>query len=256
MSSITWTRDALLSSVLSLSGQCWRVVESQSRGSTLKLTDTIEEQRTLENLIEATKPRIPEQCADLHYLLFTPFRYSPYPQSSRFRRSGFSAGVFYGAESSETAVAEKVFYRLLFFSESPETPWPANPIDHRAFAAEFDTRLAVDLTVPPLDAHRAQWTNPTDYSGCLLFADAARSTGIEAIRYESVRDPLARANLALLSPSVLIPAQRFAEETWIFHFSKSGVRAICENPRKSLAFDATAFRADPRTAHWRWDRQP
>jgi len=254
MSSIIWTRDELLSSALQLSGQCWRVVESQSRGSTLKLTDTIQEQHALERLIEATKPRIPEQCVDLHYLLFTPFRYSPYPQSSRFRRSGFTAGVFYGAESSETAVAEKVFYRLLFFSESPGTPWPANPIDHRAFAAEFDTRLAVDLTIPPLDAQRTNWTNRTDYTSCLLFADAAKNAGIEAIRYESVRDPLARANLALLSPSVLIPAQRFAEETWIFHFSRSGVRALCENPHKSLAFDATTFAADPRTADWRWER--
>src|SRR4051812_36567839 len=106
MSSIIWTRDELLSSALPLSGQCWRVVESQSKGSTLKLTDTIQEQHTLETLIDATKPPVPEPCLDLHYLLFTPFRYSPYPQSSRFRRSGFTAGVFYGAESSETAVAE------------------------------------------------------------------------------------------------------------------------------------------------------
>ena len=254
MSSITWTPDELLSSSRSLSGECWRVVESQSKGSTLKLTDTLPEQLILENLIEATKPPIPEQCADMHYLLFTPFRYSPYRQNSRFRRSGFTSGVFYGAESSETAVAEKVFYRLLFFSESPDTPWPANPIDHRAFAAEYNTRKAVDLTAPPLNLHRTHWTNLTDYTACLEFADAARIAGIEAIRYESVRDPSSRSNLTLLSPSVLISAQRFAEETWIFHFSKSGVRAICENPPKSLAFGPAAFSADPRTASWRWDR--
>ena len=254
MSSITWTPDELLSSSRSLSGECWRVVESQSRGSTLKLTDTLTEQLILENLIEATKPRVPEQCSDMHYLLFTPFRYSPYPQNSRFRRSGFTSGVFYGAESSETAVAENVFYRLLFFSESPDTPWPANPIDHRAFAAGYNTRKAIDLTAPPLNVDRTLWTNLTDYAACLELSDAAGSAGIEAIRYESVRDPSSRSNLALLSPSVLMSAQRFAEETWIFHFSKSGVRAICENPAKSLAFSPTAFSADPRTASWRWDR--
>jgi RES domain len=254
MSSIIWTPDELLSNSRPLSGDCWRVVESQSKGSTLKLTDTLPEQLVLENLIETTKPPIPEQCAEMHYLLFTPFRYSPYPHNSRFRRSGFTSGVFYGAESSETAVAEKAFYRLLFFSESPDTPWPANPIDYRAFAAEFNTGLAIDLTALPLNLHRAHWTNPTDYTACLELADAARSAGIEAIRYESVRDPLSRTNLALLSPAVLIPAQRFAEETWLFHFSKSGVRAICESPPKSLAFDSGTFSADPRTASWRWDR--
>lgn len=254
MSSIIWTRDELLSNALSLAGQCWRVVESQSKGSTLKLTDTIPEQLILEKLIEGTKPPIPEQCADLHYLLFTPFRYSPYPHSSRFRRSGFTAGVFYGAASSETAVAEKVFYRLVFYYESPDTPWPANPIDHRAFAAEFDTRLAIDLTSPPLNSQREHWTHPTDYTTCLFFADAARDAGVQAIRYESVRDPLARANLALLSPAVLISAQRFSEETWLFHFSKSGVRAICESPYKTLEFTPDTFSRDPRTADWRWNR--
>jgi hypothetical protein len=254
MSSTIWTPDELLSSAVRLGGECWRIVESQSRGSTLKLTDTLDEQHTLESLIEATKPPIPDGCAALHYLLFTPFRYSPYKHSSRFRRSGFSEGVFYGAEASETAVAESVFYRLLFFSESPTTPWPANPIDHRAFAAVFNTDLASDLTIVPLAAQRDDWTHPTDYTACLNFSDLARAAGIEVIRYQSVRDPSHRGNLALLTPKVLSPDQTFREETWLFHFGKSGVRAICESPRKSLAFDARTFAADPRTATWRWER--
>jgi RES domain len=254
MSSTTWTRDALLSSAVRLAGACWRVVESQSRGSTLKLTDTLDEQLALERIIEATKPPVPEAARKLHYLLFTPFRYSPYPVSSRFRRAGVSAGVFYGAEHSETAIAETAFHRLMFFFESPDTPWPKNALDFRAFAAEFATARGADLMRPPLSAHRAQWTEPADYTSCLAFADAARDAGLQAIRYESVRDPQRRANLALLDAAVLTPAQRFTEETWILHFSGTGVRAICENPRRLLAFDRTTFASDPRSTSWRWER--
>ena len=189
MSSTTWTRDALLSSAVRLAGVCWRVVESQSRGSTLKLTDTLDEQLALERIIEATKPPVPAAARDLHYLLFTPFRYSPYPVSSRFRRAGLSAGVFYGSEHSETAIAETAFHRLMFFFESPNTPWPKNAFDFRAFAAEFETARGADLTCPPLASQRAQWTDPADYTSCLSFADAARDAGLQAIRYQSVRDP-------------------------------------------------------------------
>src|SRR5262249_25122208 len=137
---------------------------------------------------------------------------------------------------------------------SPQTPWPNNPIDFRAFAAEISAKLVIDLTSPPFNANRDRWTHPTDYTACLLLADEARAAGIEVIRYESVRDPEGRANLALLTPSVFAIQQKFAEETWLFHFGKSGVRAICENPRKSLAFNQQTFASDPRTAGWQWDR--
>ena len=149
---------------------------------------------------------------------------------------------------------KRYFIDFCFSLESPNTRWPTHPIDHRAFAAEFETELAIDLTKPPFIGHRERWTHPVDYSACLSLAEEARSAGIEAIRYESVRDPQARANLALLKSSVLVANQRFQEETWLFHFGNNGVRAICENPRKSLVFDAVTFSKDPRTINWVWDR--
>src|SRR5262245_40551809 len=132
MSSSTWTPDALSSSARPLAGECWRVVEAQSRVSTMKLSDTLEEQEVLERLIDETKPAIPDECRHLDFLLFTPFRYSPYPFDSRFRRAGSTHGVFYSSEVPETAVAEISFHRLLFFLDSPATPWPANPGEYTA----------------------------------------------------------------------------------------------------------------------------
>src|SRR6202035_5485993 len=118
MSSSISTPAARSSDARALAGTCWRLVEAQHHVSTLKLVDSVDEQRVLEDLIEGTKPAVPPECRGLHYLLATPFRYGAvYPTGSRFRRSGRSEGVFYASETPVTAAAEIAFYRLLFFAE-------------------------------------------------------------------------------------------------------------------------------------------
>jgi hypothetical protein len=118
----------LSSELKSYEQQVWRLVEAQHYVSTRKLVDSRAEQELLEDLIEETKPAIPNECRHLDFLLATPFRYgSVYPKGSRFRRAGRTLGVFYASEEPSTAVAEMAFYRLLFFAESPRTPWPTNP---------------------------------------------------------------------------------------------------------------------------------
>jgi RES domain-containing protein len=254
MPSNIWTQGALSSNTRKLEGRCWRVVEAQSIVSTMKLSDTLAEQDAIERLIEETKPRIPQECRHLGFLLFTPFRNGRYPFDSRFRRAGSTVGVFYAAEAVDTAIAEVVFHRLLFFLESPQTPWPANPGEHTAFAVEYATARGIDLTRAPLVADRIHWTHPTDYSTCLDLADACRAADIEAIRYESVRDPESRANIALLTCRAFTQSDTVDRQTWRLHFSSSGVRAICEFPARTIPFARVAFRADPRMAAMQWDR--
>ena len=94
----------------------------------MALVDTLEEQELLEQLIDESKPAVPAECRELHYLLSTPFRYRAfYPHGSRFRGAGHTAGVFYASQKAATAVAEMAFRRLLFYAESPATPWPSQP---------------------------------------------------------------------------------------------------------------------------------
>ncbi len=248
MSSSTWTAAALASNAGPLRGRLWRVVEAQAKVATMKLTDTLEEQAALERLLERAKPKIPAECDHLSYLLFTPFRYAPYPFDSRFRRAGSHPGVFYASEAPDTAIAEASFYRLLFFAESPATPWPSNPAEHTVFAVSVATERAIDLTRPPLDRDRATWTHPTDYRACLDLADAARAAGTEAIRYESVRDPDKRANVALLTCRAFARKDAVERQTWHLHVGRAGVRAVCETPTRSLAFALAVFAQDPRLA--------
>jgi hypothetical protein len=254
MSSNTWTPGALASSAVSLRQRCWRVVEAQSQVSTMKLTDTLDEQTALANLIEETKAKVPAECGHLGYLLLTPFRYVPYPFNSRFRRAGAPDGVFYAAESYETAIAEAAFYRLLFYAESPDTPWPANPAAYTAFAADIATEKAIDLTRPPLLRDRTLWVHVTDYTSCLDLADAARDAALEAIRYESVRDPRAGANIAVLACRAFAAPDAVERQTWHLHFSRGGIRAACEAPALTIPFDRDVFAGDPRALDMRWDR--
>jgi len=247
MSSAIWTPAALSSERRRYSGHGWRFVEAQHKVSTLKLVDDLAEQELLEQIVEETKPAIPPECRGLDYLLATPFRYRPiYPTGSRFRKAGFTEGVFYAAEREETAAAEIVFYRYLFHAESPDTPWPRDAAEYSAFSVELTTSAAIDLTEPPLNRNEALWCHLTDYAQCQLLAEAAREAGSEIIRYRSVRDPAQGANLAVLTCAAFAgrgPAQR---NTWRIRIGSRGAQAIREFPALGLEFKVSDFQGDER----------
>jgi hypothetical protein len=248
-----WTTAALAPEIRRVSGRCWRVVEAQHVVSTMALVDTLDEQALLEQVLDDSKPAVPEDCRDLHYLLFTPFRYgAPYPRGSRFRRVGLTPGVYYASLEVTTAVAEMAFWRLLFYLESPDTPWPANAGEYTAFSVRFSAGKGLDLTRPPLNRDAESWTHPTDYSPCQALADAAREADVLAIRYQSAR--AAGQNVALLACATFASRAPLERQGWRIHVGTMGVRAICEYPAQRLAFDRLAFSRDPRIASLAWDR--
>ena len=250
-----WTPAALSSELQPYRCEVWRLVEAQHHVSTMKLVDSLGEQDVLENLIERTKPAYPVDCGSLHYLFKTPFRYgAAYPGGSRFRRAGFTPGVYYASEAPRAAVAEMAFYRLLFFAESPETPWPANPSEYTGFSAALQTRRRLDLTVPPLDSDAADWRRLDDYGPCQAFADVARQAEAEIIRYSSVRDPVGGANVAVFSCAAFAGASPLQTQTWRIGVSEHGAYAICEFPQDRVEFGIEAFAADSRMVSMKWER--
>lgn len=241
-----WTPVALASELRRYADEVWRVVETQYQASTIRITDTLEEQAILEALLETSKPPLPPSCAGLDFLLATPFRYGPYPEGSRFRRSGYSPGVFYASEPVATAIAETAFYRLLFFAHSPTTKFPATPIEHTAFCVPCRTDRALDLTRRPFVADQAVWMRPSDYGPCQAFADVARAADAEIIRYRSVRDPAGGHNIAVLSPAAFAAPRPKARQTWHIYPRPHAVQAWCENPKDSRQYPLSMFLNDPR----------
>ena len=219
----------------------------------MALVDTLGEQALLEELLDESKPSIPADCRHLHYLLFTPFRYGAlYPAGSRFRRAGLTAGVFYASHQATTAVAELAFRRLLFFAESPGTPWPVNAAEYTAFSVAYAGRKGIDLSRAPFDRDAAKWTDPVDYRHCHELADAAREAGVQVVRYPSARaDGL---NVALLSCAAFASPAPLERQAWRVHLGSMGVRAIGDLPGQRLAFDRDAFASDPRIAALDWNR--
>jgi hypothetical protein len=225
----------------------------------MKLVDTLAEQERLEQLLEQSKPPVPPECRHLHYLLATPFRYSaPYPEGSRFRRAGMTPGAFYASRTPKTAVIEMAFHRLLFFADSPETPWPDNPGEYTAFSVRYRTAAGLDLTSAPFERQRSVWAHVTDYSACQALADSARVAGVEVLRYPSARDlgPSGGTNVAILVCRGFASRAPVERQTWRIHVGAAGLRAICAFPDVRIGLDRDAYAADPRIAKMRWDRAP
>jgi hypothetical protein len=151
------------------------------------LVDTVAEQAVLERLAEDSKPPVPRDVArlGLHWLLSTPFRYSPPPGGSRFRGPN-DPGVFYGAEHPRAACAEVGYWRWRHLRDSPGiAAMPQRP--QTVFRVPV-AGAAIDLRAPPFDRDREHWTHRSAYSDCQDFGRLAREAQVQWLRYESVRD--------------------------------------------------------------------
>ena len=236
MSSSIWTPRAVGSEALRSRRRLWRAVEAQHIVSTLRLVANVEEQLILERLLDQTKPPLPADASDLHYLLSTPFRYSS-PIGSRFRAPADS-GIWYGAEAPRTACAELGFWRWRFLMDS-EALRTIGPSPQTVFRAGIDGRL-VDLTDSPFKRSRAVWTHPDDYGPTQGFARAARAANIDAIRYESVRDPQHGGAVAVLRPSCFKPRKPLEQQTWFLTVRQE--RVIWQRDGETFEFDALEWR--------------
>jgi hypothetical protein len=112
------------------------------------------------------------------------------------------------------------------------------PSPQTVFRAGVDGRL-VDLTQPPFKRARAQWTDPDDYAPSQGFARVARQANVDAIRYESVRDPKHGAAVAVLRPSCFKPRKPLEQHTWLLTVRRAAV--VWQREGESFEFDARAW---------------
>lgn len=213
------------------------MVEAQHTASTMKVVDNAEEQDLLETLLEGSKPVRPSGALALDYLLATPFRYYPWRGGSRFR-STTDPGVFYGAESVQTASAELGYWRWKFLKDSVDLE-KLEPVAHTAFSADVSTQL-IDLRRAPFSADAAKWLHPTDYSATQAIARAARETRVGGIQYQSVRDPNPAWCVALLTPQAFAtPKPNPFMQTWWLAVHSDFVSWRRDN--ESITFTAAAW---------------
>jgi hypothetical protein len=249
-----WTQEDLSSNHEELDGlQVWRFVEAQHLIATTPLVDNWEEQAILEDILEDTKPPIPEELVGVDFLLATPFRYravagsTNHDRGSRFRHTGSVDGVFYAARDPHTCAFEAGFYRALFFAESPGLKLPTNAMYYTAFSTKITTQKALNLTTHPvLSAYSTIWEDPANYDICQKLAADARRAGVEVIIYKSVRDPKGGLNYAVLTPKAFLTKRIEKRQTWTFLYSTETIFMACECPKAHLQLTMDALRNDPR----------
>jgi hypothetical protein len=208
------------------------MVEAQHIAATMKLVDSRDEQDLLETLLEFSKPSLPHGAESLHYLLATPFRYTPAQGGSRFR-GATDPGVFYGAASLRTAGAELGYWRWKFLRDAVDMV-QIEPVAHTAFQAEISTKT-VDLEQSPFDIHADLWKHPTNYGPTQQFARVVRQAEVGGISYCSVRDSDPSWCFALLTAQGFASPKPYGEmQTWFLAVSSDEV--TLRNGAESMHF--------------------
>ncbi|PSF12185.1 RES domain-containing protein [Marinobacter fuscus] len=176
----------LADAIAPLQGSLFRVVESQEDIATARIVDNMQEQNRLEELLESSKPKIPQGAPTRHYLLTTPFRYPPLKYGSRYGRS-FEPSLFYGAMAIPTALAETAFYRFVFLSHVAE-PF-ARPLTtlHTVFSARFRSERGIRLQADNWQDLHAELTSPINYRESQALGMDMRALNVGAFQFLSAR---------------------------------------------------------------------
>jgi len=187
MSTALWQPEWVEDHCAELSMSAFRLVETQHIAATMLLVDSAAEQDLLEQMLEGSKPPMPENGKGVHYLLAAPFRYSP-QTGSRFRAVN-ELGIWYGADTPFGACAEIAYWRQRFLLDSAGLATTNIASEHSMFEASVQG-IAIDLLAPPWNQDQALWKHPSDYTQTQILGRAVRNSEVVSwIRYESVRAP-------------------------------------------------------------------
>lgn len=186
----------------------------------------------------------PSECQHLHALLKAPFeRRESEPPASRFRRRRARHRALYLAEHRDTALAEFSYHQLVFFTASDGHPWPSRPRPIVVLRAHYATHRGVDLTAAPFATDRDVWADPEHYRQTQAFGDAARGACAQAIRFESVRDPQQRANVAVLDCAAIDSPTPIEMQPWAAAIEPRRITLYSTPPGYSNAGTATFERS-------------
>jgi len=226
-----------------IAGTLFRMVESQEQVATMNLVDELDEQDTLEQLLDTAKPPYRPGTAGLHYLLKTPFRYPPLRHGSRFGRR-HEPGIFYGSLSRDTALAESAYYRLLFWQGQTIAPAKPYTTQHTLFEAAYASEHGLQLQRPGCAGQRSVLTDPADYRATQMLGTAMRDAGIEAFEAPSARCPRRGVNVGLFQPAALAGVRPTASEGWLCRTQGDQVVFSSRAVDRALNFPAQGFAAN------------
>lgn len=177
----------------------FRVVENQDFSSTWLLSDNSEDHELLEQMIDESKPPMPEDAANDDYLLNTPFRYPPLWEGTRFGTVKERA-PFYGSETVKAALVEKN-YRLTQFEADSDADFDNRTLSFTSFRFIADAQDCLDLLDDPFLSFKDEIHNPDSHLVGQELGTEMRECDVDACIFESVRCSPDR-NFALFTPAI------------------------------------------------------
>lgn len=190
--------------------KAWRVIPSKFPPIHLfeDLTNEPAEWERLGELEAAVNPRVRQEIGEISIVpvemrvpsttVMAPFIHLN-PMGSRFSDGNY--GVYYAANTLETAIRETVHHLDVRLSASQAAP---DDMDQRVYVGEIEGDF-VDLAKVP--ARAARLMHPTEYIESRRFGAGVRSAGHDGIHYESVRHPNHLALAVFVPPRVSPPRQ-------------------------------------------------
>jgi len=205
--------------------EIFRIVEHRASLSSYRATHDEERAVQLELLMESTKPK--NLYPEWHYLIATPFRYTPPFKNARFRPPFARRNVFYGSNTAETAFYEYAFH---FMRERLHLKVESGPEQRTQFCVKAD-----DHHAQYIESHSEyeEIMDKNNYEPSHQYV--SDNPDVTFIVYPSCRDPLHRDNAAVLN------IQHLAKEPT----SETSIRLFYDYQKKQLTWINSQLRV-----HW------
>ena len=221
-----------------IKGELFRIIESQEQAATSQLVNRLDELELLNELIDGTKPAVPNSKKKPHYLVLTPFRYPPLKHGSRFGKK-IEPSLFYGSLEIQTVLAEAAYYRFLFWSGMMVTPKQPFITQHSIFSVLYSIKAGVKLQNKPFSKHSKLLTAASTYKETQLLGSIMRNACIEGFQFTSARDTNNGVNVALFKPTAFEknkPNELTSRQELICETGEGGVVFSLQNATETVSF--------------------
>ncbi len=233
MSSNIWTLTEVDSNSEKFDSITYRFTSSDGRVAIQEVSNSTRTVDIVEKVLYQHRSMNTVSTGNLHRILATPFERVDPEWTTRFR-GAFDPGVYYCAESVETAACEFGFHKLSnFLKASPDLERLETNII--MVTAAISTK-GLDIRLPPYSKHNKVLQSVNDYSRTQELGRVARSAEIGAITYKSARGETSGACVAILRPSAFKNSQPSALK-YSWHLTVFDNKALWNDSEDSASME-------------------